>query len=86
VLLALFIAAIAVNLSRGRAPIVTVWATLLATAGLATLIRNMVFAMGAAALVWQGAAAIQVSTLRLSDALGGAQYFPFAAFLAMAAW
>ena len=84
-LLALFIAAISINLGRGRTPECHCFGQLYSRPlGWPTLARNMVFAVCAGFVIWQGQQAIQASTLLLSENLGGRQYFPLVAFLAMA--
>ena len=84
-LLALFIAAIGINLSRGRAPECHCFGQLYSRPlGWPTLVRNIGFAICAGFVVWQGRQAIQGSTLLLSEKLGGSQYFPLVALTAMA--
>ena len=84
-LLGLFIAAIGINLSRGRAPECHCFGQLYSRPlGWPTLVRNIVFAGCAGFVVWPGQQAIQASTLLLSEKLGGRQYFPLVAFMAMA--
>jgi thiol-disulfide isomerase/thioredoxin len=84
-LLGLFIAAIGINLSRGRAPECHCFGQLYSRPlGWPTLVRNIVFAVCAGFVVWQGQQAIQASTLLLSEKLGGRQYFPLVAFIGMA--
>jgi thiol-disulfide isomerase/thioredoxin/uncharacterized membrane protein YphA (DoxX/SURF4 family) len=84
-LLGLFIAAIGINLSRGRTPECHCFGQLYSRPlGWPTLVRNILFAVCAVFLVWQGGQAIQASTRLFSDRLGGSQYFPLVAFMAMA--
>jgi thiol-disulfide isomerase/thioredoxin len=84
-LLCIFIAAIGLNLSRGRAPECHCFGQLYSRPlGWPTLVRNMVFAACAGFVIWQGQQIIQSSTLLLAEKLGGTQYFPLVAFLAMA--
>lgn len=84
-LLALFIAAIGINLSRGRAPECHCFGQLYSRPlGWPTLARNIALAICAGFVVWQGQQAIQASTLLLSEKLGGSQYLALVEFLAMA--
>jgi len=84
-LLGLFIAAIGVNLSRGRAPECHCFGQLYSRPlGWPTLVRNIVFAVCAVFVLWQGPLAIQASTLLLSDKLVVGPYLPLVVFISMA--
>jgi len=84
VLLGLFIAAISINLSRGRAPECHCFGQIYSRPlGWRTLVRNIVFAFAAGLVIWQGRQAIQALNLPLSERLGG-QYAPFVVLIAIA--
>jgi thiol-disulfide isomerase/thioredoxin len=84
-LLGLFITAIAINLSRGKAPECHCFGQLYSRPlGWPTLVRNIGFAICAGFVVSQSRQTIETSTLLLSERVGGRQYFPFVAFVAMA--
>lgn len=85
-LLGFFIAAIAVNLSRGHAPECHCFGQLYSRPlGWPTLIRNLVFALAAGLQLEQGEQTMRASTLLLAARFGGGQYFPLVAFLAIVA-
>ena len=80
-LLALFITAIAINLSRGRTPDCHCFGQLYSRPlGWPTLARNVGFAVGAMILIWQRGDAIRASGLWLSQYAGG-QYAPLSVFI-----
>lgn len=82
-LLGLFVGAISINLSRGRAPECHCFGQLYSRPlGWPTLARNLGFALCAGFIVWQGQPALQASSLVLSNRLGGAQYIPLVALMA----
>ncbi|HXM34499.1 MAG TPA: MauE/DoxX family redox-associated membrane protein [Pyrinomonadaceae bacterium] len=84
-LLGFFITAIAINLGRGRAPECHCFGQLYARPlGRPTLVRNMVFALAAGFVVWEGQPVNQASTLLLSENFGEGLYVPLIAPLAMA--
>ena len=82
-LLGIFIAAIGFNLSRGRAPECHCFGQLYSRPlGWPTLVRNMVFALCAGFVVWEGQQANRASTSALKETFGGEVYFPFVALIA----
>ena len=84
-LLGLFIAAIAVNLGRGRAPECHCFGQLYSRPlGWPTLLRNVLFAIGTGVVIRAGPQVIKTSGLVLSEKFGVGQSFPLLAFLANA--
>jgi thiol-disulfide isomerase/thioredoxin len=83
-LLGIFIAAIAVNLGRGRAPDCHCFGQLHSKPlGWSTLLRNIVFALGAGLIVWQTPARGS-NALILSSQLGGRDVIVLTALLVVA--
>jgi uncharacterized membrane protein YphA (DoxX/SURF4 family) len=73
-LLGLFIAVIAVNLGRGRAPECHCFGQLYSRPlGWPTLLRSVLFAIGAGVVIWAGPQASKASGLALSEKLGVGQ-------------
>jgi len=75
-LLGLFIVAISVNLSRGRAPDCHCFGQLYSRPlGWPTLVRNMAFAAGAGFLVWHGPQGSKTLILTVAQKVGAGQAF-----------